>query len=81
MKSTGENFGVREVNWLERSIQRNLDANGPDELYGFECELLNPNQVWIKIYLFDRDVYVDGVMGEVRRLTDRQLRLFLEKPN
>jgi hypothetical protein len=99
MKSTGEKFGARELNWLKRSIQDNIDTNGPDELYSFECEPLPANRnangpdvelygfgfgpsaanrIWVKIYELDREMYLDGVMGQVKELGGRQLRLLVD---
>jgi hypothetical protein len=79
MKSTGEDFGARELQWLKYSIQDNIDANGPEELYGFECEHLAANKIWVKINELDRETYVDGVMGQVNELSERQLHLLLER--
>ena len=78
MKSTGEKFGVRELKWLGRAIQSNIDGEGPDELYGIEIEALAASRLWIKIYELDREDYVCGVMGQVGALTERQLKVFLE---
>ena len=79
MKSTGGTFSEREFDWLERGIQWNLDSNGPQELYGFECEALTPSRIWVKIYIIERQVYVEGVMAEARKLVGGRLRTFVEK--
>src|SRR5665213_124853 len=79
LKSTGEDFSEREFEWLERGIHWNLASNGPDELYGVECEALSPSRIWVKIYIIERQAYVEGVMAEARKLVDGGLRTFVEK--
>jgi hypothetical protein len=79
MKSTGEDFAKREVDWLQRAIQLNLDSDGPQELYGFECEALTPSRIWVKIYIIEREQYVEGMMEEAAKLGGGRLRTFVEK--
>lgn len=79
MKSTGEDFSKKEFDWLERGIQWNLDSDGPDVLYGLECELLTPSKIWIKIYIIERGSYVESVMAEARKIVGAKLRAFVEK--
>ena len=79
MKSTGENFSETEVEWLKRAIPKNIDSNQPEALYGFQCEPLKKNRIWIKIYSLERDEYLEGLVEQVARLDAQELSLFVEQ--
>ncbi len=80
MKSTGETFSRTEVEWLRNSIVKNIDENDPYSLWWFECEPLEKNKIWIKIYEFlDRDYYIEDVSYLIADLSKEQLRTLVDK--
>jgi len=81
MKSTGEAFTKGEVEWLKRSIQRNIDGNDHSAFWWFECEPLNRNRIWIKIYDFeiDKESYVEEFLRETYTLSKEQFQEFVRQ--
>ena len=79
MKSTGERFTRTELEWLTKAIQSNLDSEAWEELWGLRCEYFKPNRIWIKIYMLDRDDYLEGVMGQASELAGEKLRMFVNR--
>ena len=81
MKSTGEAFTEREVEWLKRSIQRNIDGNDHSALWWFECRPLEDNKIWVKIYdyVIDRSLYMEDFLNELDSLNRKQLNEFIRQ--
>jgi len=81
MKSTGEAFTKSEVEWLKRSIQRNIDGNDHSALWWFECEPLEDNKIWVKIYDYsiDKGNYVLEFLCEAATLSKNQLQEFVRQ--
>lgn len=81
MKSTGEPFTTTEIGWLKNSIRDNIDTNGPDLLWGFECEPLAKNKLWIKVYEFNglEYQYLEEVLKELLKLSIKQLKCFVKE--
>jgi len=81
MKSTGEAFTKREVEWLKRSIRRNIDGNDRSALWWFGCEPLEVNKIWVKIYDYsiDRSLYMEDFLNELDNLNREQLREFIRQ--
>lgn len=75
MKSTGETFSKKEVDWLKRSIQHNIDSNEFSAFWWFDCEPLANNKLWIRIHEFEVKMqYVDEFLREAVVLSKNQLQ-------
>lgn len=73
MKSTGENFSKREMEWLRRSIIRNIDKEDIDRtLWWFESDLLEKNKAWIMIYELEPNEYVEDLLDIVGSMLSAQ---------
>lgn len=80
MKSTGEEFSLKELLLLKREIQTNLDEeNGDQDLWGMECDYLSSEQLFFKYSETDRQTYVEELMQQVKALDDAHLSVFLRR--
>lgn len=81
MKSTGEGFTKSEIEWLKKSIQKNIDENDHSALWWFECEPIEENKIWVKIYDYeiDRPLYMEDFLNELERLNKEQLNEFIRE--
>jgi hypothetical protein len=78
MKSTGETFSKREIDWLKGSIRRNIDGNEFSAFWWFRCEPITRNKLWITIndLTIDKERYVEEVLDEAGTLSKDQFKEF-----
>lgn len=80
MKSTGEDFPEDEIDCLRASIMANIDGNDLDySLWWFECEPLEKNRIWIKVYELDHDDYIEDILSFMAEMTEEQLHALAVK--